>query len=100
PNAPEDATSKAIAKHLIEFFASEVEGGRLPKSLLPLQSGIGNIANAVIGGLVDSEFENLRVWTEVLQDNFLDLFDSGKLKFATTTSIRFSPDGFQRFYDN
>jgi len=100
PNAPEDATSKAIAKHLIDFFASEVQGGRLPKSLLPLQSGIGNIANAVVGGLADSEFENLRVWTEVLQDNFLDLFDSGKLKFATTTSIRFSPDGFQRFYDN
>jgi acyl-CoA hydrolase len=39
------------------------------------------------------------VWTEVLQDSFLDLFDSGNLDFATATSIRFSPDGFQRFYD-
>ncbi|CRK23556.1 hypothetical protein BN1723_018076, partial [Verticillium longisporum] len=43
---------------------------------------------------------NLKVWTEVIQDTFLDLFDSGRLDFATATSIRFSPDGFRRFYDN
>lgn len=100
PNAPADDTSKAIANNLIEFLEHEVKHGRLPKNLLPLQSGIGNIANAVIGGLADSNFKNLRVWTEVLQDTFLDLFDSGKLDFATATSIRFSPDGFKRFYDN
>lgn len=100
PNAPADATSQAIANNLIEFLEHEVSRGRLPKNLLPLQSGIGNIANAVIGGLADSNFKNLRVWTEVLQDTFLDLFDSGKLDFATATSIRFSPDGFKRFYDN
>jgi hypothetical protein len=43
--------------------------------------------------------QNLKVWTEVLQDSFLDLFDSGNLDFATATSIRFSPGGFKRFYD-
>lgn len=48
-NAPEDDTSKAIAKHLIEFLQMEVEAGRLPKNLLPLQSGIGNVANSIIG---------------------------------------------------
>lgn len=100
PNAPADETSKAIANNLIEFFEHEVKHGRLPKNLLPLQSGIGNIANAVIGGLADANFHNLKVWTEVLQDTFLDLFDSGKLDFATATSIRFSPEGFKRFYDN
>lgn len=47
-----------------------------------------------------ANFKNLKVWTEVLQDSFLDLFDSGHLDFATSTSIRFSPDGFKRFYDN
>jgi acetyl-CoA hydrolase len=99
PNAPEDDTSRAIAGHIVEFLKHEVNHGRLPKSLLPIQSGIGNIANAVIGGLSKGEnFSNLKVWTEVLQDSFLDLFDSGHLDFATATSIRFSPDGFQRFY--
>ncbi|KAK3493508.1 acetyl-CoA deacylase [Neurospora crassa] len=100
PNSPADETATAIAGHLIEFFEHEVAHGRLPKNLLPLQSGIGNIANAVIGGLETSNFKNLNVWTEVIQDTFLDLFDSGKLDFATATSIRFSPTGFERFYKN
>ncbi|KAK0736507.1 hypothetical protein B0T21DRAFT_367084 [Apiosordaria backusii] len=100
PNAPADEGSQQIASHLIEFFEHEVKHGRLPKNLLPLQSGIGNIANAVIGGLDNSNFHNLKVWTEVIQDTFLDLFDSGRLDFATATSVRFSPDGFKRFYKN
>lgn len=100
PNLPEDESSRAIARNLIEFLQHEVKHGRLPESLLPIQSGIGNIANAVIGGLSHgANFRNLKVWTEVLQDSFLDLFDSGHLDFATATSIRFSPDGFKRFYD-
>lgn len=102
PNAPEDEASRAIASNLIDFLKHEVNHGRLPKNLLPIQSGIGNIANAVVGGLSrgGADFANLKVWTEVLQDSFLDLFDSGNLDFATATSIRFSPDGFKRFYDN
>ena len=54
PNAPEDDTSRAIAGNLIEFLKHEVDHGRLPQNLLPLQSGIGNIANAVVGGLAVS----------------------------------------------
>ena len=64
-NSPADETSQAIARHLIEFLEHEVSRDRLPKNLLPLQSGIGNIANAVIGGLAESKFEHLKVWTEV-----------------------------------
>jgi len=101
PNSPYDDTSNAIAEHIVEFLQNEVTQGRMPPNLLPLQSGIGNIANAVIGGLAGGKanFKNLKVWTEVLQDSFLDLFDSGNLDFATATSIRFSPEGFKRFYD-
>ncbi|EHA50601.1 Acetyl-CoA hydrolase [Pyricularia oryzae] len=100
PNTPADEGSAMIANHLIEYFEHEVKHGRMPKNLLPLQSGIGNIANAVIGGLANSKFENLKVWTEVIQDTFLDLFDSGSLSYATATSVRFSPEGFERFYNN
>ncbi|SPO05458.1 probable acetyl-CoA hydrolase [Cephalotrichum gorgonifer] len=99
-NAPADDNSAAVAGHLIDFLEHEVRHGRLPKNLLPLQSGIGNVANAIIGGLNESQFRNLKVWTEVIQDTFLDLFDSGRLDFATATSIRFSPEAFKRFYDN
>ncbi|RCH80321.1 acetyl-CoA hydrolase [Rhizopus stolonifer] len=60
-NTPADAKSEAIANHLIEFFEHEVKHGRLPENLLPLQSGIGNIANAVIGGLANSPFKDVTV---------------------------------------
>lgn len=100
PNTPSDAMSRQIGDHLIEFFEHEVKMGRLPSKLLPLQSGIGNIANAVVEGLASSDFKNLTVWTEVLQDSFLDFFDSGSLDFATATSIRLTEDGFRRFDEN
>ncbi len=77
-----------------------MKNGRLPKNLLPLQSGVGSIANAVIGGLANGPFSGLNVWTEVLQDTMLDFFDSGKLDFASTVSLSFSVDGFKRFYGN
>ncbi|SCU91290.1 LADA_0F09098g1_1 [Lachancea dasiensis] len=100
PNHPADTTSRAIASHLVEFLEHEVTWGRMPKSLHPLQSGIGNIANAVIEGLTSSSFKNLTVWTEVLQDSFLDLFQNGSLDYATATSIRLTEPGFKRFFDH
>lgn len=68
-----DENSVLIANHIIEFLQSEVKNGRLPKNLLPLQSGVGSIANAVVVGILNSPFENLTVWTEVFQDNLLDM---------------------------
>ena len=44
----------------MDFFDNEVKQGRLPENLLPLQSGVGNIANAVVGGLASSKFEHLQ----------------------------------------
>jgi acetyl-CoA hydrolase len=96
-----DDTSEAIAAHIIDFFSNEVAKGRLPKNLLPLQSGVGSIANAVVGGLAKGPFKNLTVYTEVLQDTMLDLFDSGKLDFASSCSLSLSESpGFPRFFDN
>src|SRR6516162_9935594 len=40
-----DAASKQIAGHILEFLSWEVQKGRMPANLLPLQSGVGNIAN-------------------------------------------------------
>src|ERR687888_646104 len=48
--APEEVHKK-IAQHILDFLDGEVKAGRLPKSLTPLQSGVGNIANAVLVGL-------------------------------------------------
>ncbi len=98
--ADPDDMSKRIAAQIIDFFGHEVKAGRLPANLLPLQSGVGNVANAVLMGLQDSPFENLAGYTEVLQDGMLDLILSGKMKSASATALSFSPDALQRFNDN
>ncbi|MDY0300647.1 MAG: acetyl-CoA hydrolase/transferase C-terminal domain-containing protein [Trichlorobacter sp.] len=96
-----DDTSEAIAGHIMDFFAHEIKMGRLPQNLLPLQSGVGSIANAVIGGLAKGPFSDLTVYTEVLQDTMLDFFDGGNLKVASACSLSLSEDpGFPRFFDN
>lgn len=92
PFSPPDAASRAIAGHLLDFLAHEVAKGRLPASLLPLQSGVGNIANAVLTGLIDSPFENMTAYTEVIQDGMLALLESGKLRVASATAFSLSPE--------
>jgi acetyl-CoA hydrolase len=93
-----DDVAQAIADNIIDFFQTEVKAGRLPKNLLPLQSGVGSIANAVVGGLVTSPFENLTVYTEVLQDTFLPFLDSGKCKYINCTSLSLSNEGFEEWW--
>lgn len=89
---PPDAETAAIAGHLVRFFEDEILKGRLSASLLPLQAGIGTIANAVLAGFVNSPFHDLTMYSEVLQDSTFDLFDSGKLEFASGSSITLSPE--------
>ncbi|SDQ09028.1 succinyl-CoA:acetate CoA-transferase [Virgibacillus salinus] len=85
-----DHETEIMAEHLLEFLGNEVKSGRLTESLAPIQSGIGSIANAVLHGMVDSEFENLEVYSEVLQDAVFDLIDAGKVDFASCCSITLS----------
>ncbi len=92
PFSPPDDKARAIAGHLLEFLRHEVTKGRLPSSLLPIQSGVGNIANAVLTGLVDAPFEDMTAYTEVIQDGMLDLLKAGKLRIASATSFSLSPE--------
>jgi succinyl-CoA:acetate CoA-transferase len=91
PFAPPDETSRRIAGHILDFLANEVRQGRLPDSLLPIQSGVGNVANAVMEGLQAGPFDGLTAYTEVLQDGMLNLMKSGKLRTASATALSLSP---------
>lgn len=95
-----DEDSKKIGENLVAFFKQEVAAGRLPKNLLPLQSGVGSVANAVLAGLLDSDFENLEFYSEVIQDSAMDLVDAGKFKVCSGTSLTPSIEGLKRFKDN
>ncbi len=95
-----DQDAKTMSSHIIRFLQEEVGKGALPPNLLPLQSGVGSVANAVFTGLQHSSFTNLSVYTEVLQDGMLDLIDAGKIHKISTTAISTSPEGTQRFFAN
>jgi len=100
PLGPTDDKAGLIAGHIIHFLKQEVQSGRLPAELPPLQSGVGTIANAVFGGLLHSSFSNLNVWTEVFQDNLMDLFDAGKLNHVSAASFSLSQAGLKRLFEN
>lgn len=92
-----DDTSRAIAANIIRFLEGEVEAGRLTDTLLPIQSGVGSVANAVLYGLLDSEFHDLTCYTEVVQDSMLELIKSGKVTCASTTAVSPSPEMKEKF---
>ncbi|AEF87126.1 succinate CoA transferase [Delftia sp. Cs1-4] len=98
--AQPDANSNLIAASIIDFLAHEMKMGRLPKEMLPIQSGVGNVANAVLAGLLTGPFENLLGFTEVLQDGMLDLLRAGKMSRASATSISLSGSAYRDFEEN
>ncbi|WP_282173237.1 acetyl-CoA hydrolase/transferase family protein [Cytobacillus firmus] len=97
---PPDEETAIMAQHLLQFLRGEIAAGRLTNSLAPLQSGIGTVANAVLHGMLDSEFENLEVYSEVLQDAVFDLMDAGKVNFASCCSITLSDEKMKEVFTN
>lgn len=93
-----DSKTTAIASHILKFFENEVQLGHLTDRLLPIQAGIGKVANAVLSGFKDSNFYDLTMFSEVLQDSTFDLIDSGKLSFASASSITVSKECYDRVF--
>lgn len=100
PFPPSDAVSQAIAGHIVDFLLREKAAGRLSADRVPLQSGVGAVANAVLLGLKDSPLEHLSFYSEVMQDGVLDLIDAGKADFASATSLSLSKEGMARLFGN
>ncbi len=92
-----DAESERIAGYLLDFLAAEVKAKRLPPNLLPLQSGVGNINNAVLMGLKKSSLENLEFYSELLQPAAFDMIEAGKVKMASATCFTPDPSVLERF---
>ncbi len=95
-----DEETQMMADHLLAFLRTEVQAGRLTERLAPLQSGIGSVANAVLHGMINSEFKELEVYSEVLQDAVFDLIDAGKVRFASCASITLSEDKMTQVFND
>lgn len=96
-----DETSTRIGNNVVKFLLGEYRAGRLPKEFLPLQSGVGNVANAVLYGLADAdELPSFMMYTEVVQDAVLELMKRGKCTFASTCSMTFSDKTEAELFSN
>lgn len=99
PFSAVDEVSQQIGSNVVSFLVGEYMAGRLPKEFLPLQSGVGNVANAVLYDLGESkELPNFMMYTEVIQDAVLELMKKGKCTFASTCSMTFSDDTERKLF--
>lgn len=92
--------SETMAGIFLDFLDNEIKMNRIPERLLPFQSGVGSVANAILTGFFDSKYEGLQFYSEVIQDSMIDLIDVGKAQIASGTAITPSPMGLTKFYKN
>lgn len=97
---PNPVTTK-IGLNVAEFLINELHKGIIPKEFLPLQSGVGNIANAVLGALGEcKDIPPFTMFTEVIQNSVIPLMESGRVSFASGSSLTLSDDMLERVYGN
>jgi len=95
---PDDASNQ-IAQHIVKFLVHEMAAGRVPPEFLPVQSGVGNVANAVMTGLgVSPDIPPFHMYSEVFQDALVDLMADQRLLGASTTSLTLSDEQIARVY--
>ncbi|MBO5721398.1 MAG: acetyl-CoA hydrolase, partial [Bacteroidales bacterium] len=91
PFTPADETTNKIGETVCNCLVEELKAGRSPASFFPIQSGVGNIANAVLGSLGSNpDIPPFEMYTEVVQDSVVGLMKSGKCKFASGCSLTVS----------
>ncbi|MBQ0057986.1 MAG: succinate CoA transferase [Bacteroidales bacterium] len=98
---PLNEETRAIGAHVSDFLVSELKRGGIPKEFLPLQSGVGNIANAVIGALGDNpDVPAFSMFTEVIQNSVIDLMLKGRCNYVTGSSLSLTDDALETMYAN
>lgn len=95
-----DVTTK-IGLNVAEFLAGEIRNGHIPKSFLPIQSGVGNVANAVLGAMGDHpEIPRFQMYSEVIQDSVIELVKQERCGFVSGVSLTVTDPVLQSIYDN
>ncbi|MDR1557562.1 MAG: acetyl-CoA hydrolase/transferase family protein [Tannerellaceae bacterium] len=98
---PLDEATLAIGKNVAAFLVGEMKAGRLPEGFVPLQSGVGNVANAVLASMGDNkDIPPFNVYTEVIQDSVIKLMKAGRVKFVSGCSLTVSNEVLNDIYSN
>jgi len=101
PAREPDDVSRGIAAHIVRFLLDEMAAGRIPPEFLPLQAGVGNVANAVLGELgAHPDIPDFEMYTEVLQDSQIPLMLTGRLRGASTSALALSDQYMRQVADD
>lgn len=96
-----DPVTRKIGENVVEFILNDIKRGIIPATGLPIQSGIGNVANAVLKALGENdELPVLDLYSEVLQDSVIGLMEKGRVNVGSTCSLSLSQECLQHVYDN
>jgi acetyl-CoA hydrolase len=99
--SPVTGVTTKIGFNVAEFLASELKAGRIPKQFLPIQSGVGNVANAVLGAMgAHPEIPRFQMYSEVIQDAVIDLVKADRCSFVSGVSLTVTDAVLQSMYDN
>ncbi|ADY35998.1 succinate CoA transferase [Phocaeicola salanitronis DSM 18170] len=98
---PLNETTRQIGQNVADFLVKEYRQGAIPKEFLPLQSGVGNIANAVLGALGgDPHLPAFSMYTEVIQNSVIDLMLEERIRFVAGSSLTLSDDKLDLLYEH
>ena len=96
-----DPITTQIGHNVATFLAGDMKRGIIPQSFLPLQSGVGTTANAILAALSkDKNMPDFNIFTEVLQDAVVDMMLDGRVKDASACSLTVTNDSLKKVYDN
>jgi len=98
---PASEITRKIGENLADLLAGEIHRKRLPPGFLPVQSGIGSIANSVLRVMCEHpDIPPFQMYSEVLQDSVIDLIMEGKITFASATALTLSPEKMRLLNEN
>ncbi|MDR2086037.1 MAG: succinate CoA transferase [Dysgonamonadaceae bacterium] len=98
---PSDEVTNQIGRNVADFLSSEIKSGRIPAAFLPIQSGVGNVANAVLGAMGSNpDIPAFQVYTEVIQDAVIGLMKQNRVTFASGCSLTLSAPVLEDVYAN
>ncbi len=97
----EDPVTTQIGHNVAGFLVADMKRGIIPPSFLPLQSGVGTTANAILAALShDKGVPDFNIFTEVLQDAVVEMMLEGRVKDASACSLTVTNESLKRVYDN
>ncbi|MHB1309477.1 MAG: succinate CoA transferase [Limisphaerales bacterium] len=94
-------TTARIGQNVAEFLAREIRCGVIPSCFLPVQSGVGDTANAVLKAMGENrEIPPFQMYTEVIQDAVIALMRSGKVTFTSGCSLTVPQETLKGVYED